>query len=338
MSANGARGWIMFVLAALVATVVGVDGGPREASAQAGVLRKPVQEMVEALGRAALGDGGRRAAQELASMGGEATVRRIVERTLREGGEDAVHNLVRLTRAHGPDTLRAADNAVSIPRLAQALGSLPDSAVGPALRRLGAGAEGRALARLADQHGASVLRAEVAHPGIGGRMVGALGVDTAAMIGRLPSDQAMHLARHAEDIARLPASQKEGVLRILHQDAGNMIRFMGRFAEQNPGKVLFTGAATTIILANSERILGGEEIFIDSDGLPIPVTRQGLPERIINPMLEQVLRTILPILALGLAIWLGIKLWFAWRLHRLRLEAARPKGEQPAERMKPTKA
>ena len=312
-----------FSIMALVLTLYVLDGWQTLAHGQASLVRKPVQELAETVSRTILRSGGRNAAEELAAMGGEAGVRRIVERALREGGEDTVTALVRLSRGHGVSVLHAADNAVNIPRLVRAVDELPETAVGPALRRLGAGAEGQALARVVERHGVAALRAEVAHPGIGGRLVSSLGGDSAPLVGRLSTDHAVGLARHADDIHRLPAARRDGVLRMLHQDAERMIAFMGRFLERNPGKVLFTGAATTIILANSERILGGDDLIFDAEGNPVLLPRQGTVERVLAPAVKTVLWFVLPLLSLGMAIWLAVRIWYLWQLYRLRLENER---------------
>lgn len=314
-----------WTIMALVLTLHVLDGWQSLTYAQASLVRKPVQELAETISRTILKSGGRNAAEKLAAIGGEVGVRRIVERALREGGEDTVNTLVRLSREHGVSALHAADNAVNIPRLVMAVDELPRTAVGSALRRLGAGAEGQALARIVDRHGIAALRAEVAHPGIGGRLVSTLGTDSAPLVGRLSTDHAVGLARHADDIHRLPATQQDGVLRILRQDAERMAAFMGRFLERNPGIVLFTGAATTIILANSERILGGDDLVFDGEGNPVLLPRQGTVERILAPTVNTVLWFVLPLLSLGTTIWLAVKIWYLWQFYRLRLESDRKK-------------
>ena len=46
--------------------------------------------------------------------------------------------------------------------------------------------------------------------------------------------------------------------------------------EKNPCKVLFTVAGTTLVLAESERFLGGDEIVFGKDGNPQVVSKPGL--------------------------------------------------------------
>jgi hypothetical protein len=307
------------LIAVIFSLSVPFDSKTATAYGQVSVIRKPAQEVIEALGRYVSRSGGRELTQELAEFGGEAAVRRVAEKAFREGGEDALNALVRTARSHGPDALRAADNAVNIPRLLRAVDDLPEEMAAQALRRLGAGAEGRVLAETVERFGAQTLRAEVKHPGIGGNLVRNLGEDGAAVAAQASRQQAITVSRHADDIARLPDEQRGGVLRMLREDFERMVEFMARFTEKNPGKVLFTVAATTVVLAFPDKVLGGEgEIIISPDGKPIYVPKPNAVERIVKFVIEQTLKIILPILAVAMAIWLGVKLWFHYRLTKLK--------------------
>mgnify|MGYP006427081089 CR=1 FL=1 len=299
------------------------DWGSATAYGQGSLIRKPAQEVTEALGRYFSRTGGREITQELVEFGGEAAVRRVAERAFREGGDDALNALVRTARSHGPDALRAADNAVNIPRLLRAVDDLPEEMASQAIRRLSAGAEGRLLAETVERFGAQALRAEVRHPGIGGNLVRHLGDDGVAFASQASRQQAITISRHADDIARLPDTQRAGVLRILREDFDRGVAFMARFIENNPGKVLFTAATTTVVLANADKVLGGDgdgEIVIGPDGEPVYVPKPGLVDRIVGSAVQQILAIILPILALAGAIWLGVKIWFHYRLTKLKYQ------------------
>jgi len=310
----------------MVVGVLVVGGGSDMASGQGAVLRKPVQEVIEAIGRYFAKRGGREFTEELAELGGEAFVREVTERTIREGGEDALELLVRKAGAHGPDALRAADNAVSIPRLLKAVDDLPEDMAGPAFRRLSAGADGRILAEAVEQYGPKALRAELRHPGIGGRLVSRFGDDGVQLSSKVSTDQAITVSRHADDIAALPASQKQRVIDLLRDDTERMVTFMGRFIEKNPGKVLFTVAGTAVVLANADKVLGGEgEIVIGPDGEPVYVAQPGMIERFTMGIVNRVLAVMLPLVALAAAAWLCIKLWFRYRLARLQHDVSAAK-------------
>lgn len=285
---------------------------------QAAVARKPAQEALEAL-RNFLGRGGAgELGDELAKLGGETTVRRIAERAVREGGDDALDLLVRVTRAHGPDALRAADNVVNIPAVLRAVDELPTEMAVPALRRLAAGAEGRVLADTVSRMGSRALRAEVRHPGVGGHLARHLGDDGVEIALRSSPSQAIMVARHADDIARLPETQKAGILRILREDFERFAKFMGEFVAANPGKTLFTVGATPIIIANRDRLFGGEgEMGVDENGNPVFVPKTGMVERVVERTIASPLRRgleqFINLAVIAASIWLAIKLLFYYR-------------------------
>ncbi len=96
--------------------------------------------------------------------------------------------------------------------------------------------------------------------------------------------------------------------------------FLGRFVEQNPGKVLFTTAGTTVILTNSERILGGDEIVIGADGVPQVVSKPGIVGKaggavvdIVEKPASYALHGIVTIGLLVVGGFAAIKLWGVWR-------------------------
>lgn len=320
-----------FILSVLILVAVEFSApvGP-VAFAQASLVRKPVQEVVEAIAKYLTKKGGRELAEELAEFGGEATVRRVAERAVREGGNDVLDAFVRIAQAHGPDAVRAVDNAVNVPRLLRAVDDLPEDVAAQALRRLGAGADGRALAEVVETFGSRALHAEVRHPGIGGQLVATLGDDGATLATRVSRDQAITISRHADDIAKLPESQRTELLKLLREDPDGMANFMKRFIENNPGKTLFTVSATPIVLANAERILGGGEIVIGPDGKPAYIPKPGMLERMVSgtlerfvsPIIRLILLVFLPLLAIAGGIWLAIKLWFYYQLTKRKHDVA----------------
>jgi hypothetical protein len=224
-------------------------------------------------------EGAEEATEYLARQGGREVAERVARNALAEGGEEATEQVSRLVAKHGPEVLTALDNAPAVTPVLSALGEIPQSQVESAIARLAAGASGRELAETVSRYGATALRSELRHPGIGGMLVRTLGDDGAALAKTLTDDQAIVLARHADDLAKLPAQQRTGVFTMLRADADRMVSFMGRFAADNPGKTLFTVATTTVILAEPERILGGEEIVFDAEGNPVVVSKAGIAGR-----------------------------------------------------------
>ena len=126
-----------------------------EAPGQGSFLRKPVQELVEAIGKWSSKQAGRNTAAELAEAGGEAAARRVGRKLIAEGGEEALERATRLTAEHGGAVLRAADNLPNPARALEALEELPAEQASVALARLAAGAEGRVLAQTAEKWGAA---------------------------------------------------------------------------------------------------------------------------------------------------------------------------------------
>ena len=107
---------------------------------------------------------------------------------------------------------------------------------------------------------------------------------------------------------------------MIRNDTARMVGFVGRFAEANPGKTLFTAATTAVILAEPERILGGDEVVFDAEGNPIVIRKGGLADRAIEAggnvaghVSERYLRPLyLMIAAFAGAFvlaWLALKLW-----------------------------
>ena len=131
--------------ATVFAAVVVLTAASTGAWAQGGLLRRGGAELTEALGEFVAKGGGRTVAQELESLGGEAVLRQIAERSLKGGGDEALEELVALTVRHGADARRAAENAPDLGALTQVLREFSEEETAVALRRLGAGDRGRAL-------------------------------------------------------------------------------------------------------------------------------------------------------------------------------------------------
>jgi hypothetical protein len=118
-----------------------------------------------------------------------------------------------------------------------------------------------------------------------------------------------------------------------------MVGFLGRFVENNPGKTLFTVATTTVILAEPDRILGGDEVVFDAEGNPIVVTKTGFVDRGMSAggkaaahVSEQYIRpiylTAMAFVGTFAAIWMMLKLWHINRRERLKTQAATDKIAQ----------
>ncbi len=210
---------------------------------------------------------------------GEELIERTARKVIREGGEESLAQMSELVAKHGPEVIRALDNAPDALPVLKLLDELPADDVFQVASRLAAGARGRELATLGETLGTSVLRAEAKHPGVGIAFGRSLGQDGAELSLKLTSDQAKQIGKHVADIGKLPVGQQKQLMALIENNSDRFASFVGRFVENNPGTVLFTAAGTTIVLANAERILGGEEVVVDADGNPTLVTKPGLIDR-----------------------------------------------------------
>ncbi len=277
-------------------------------------------------------EGAEQTTEYLARRGSKDLLERVATTASREGGEATVQRIAKLVAENGPETLAALDNAPHLLPLLKSLDELPAGEIKHALTRLAAGGSGRELAEAVVQHGTAALRAELKHPGVGLVLVRSLGDEGAELAANLSDDSAIAVARHAEEIAALPSAQREGVLALLHNDSVAFVRFIGRFVEANPGKTLFTAATTGVILAQPERILGGDEIVFDADGNPIVVSKSGIlgrsldvggnaaehiSERYVRPLFFAVATFV----GVFLALFACVKLWHSHRREQLQTQA-----------------
>lgn len=289
-----------------VKTAFGQGAAAREAS------EVILQSLTKYFGRSSA----KEAAEELAEIGGETAVRQITQKAMREGGEETVEQIAKVTSKYGPNSLKALKQADKMGPVVRSLDELPEESVKVALQRL-ASTSGRELSENIATYGTKALQAELKHPGIGTTLVRTLGDDGIELTSKLTREEALQLAKHADDIAKLPAAEKSGVLKLLHDDAKSMVQFMGRFIEKNPGKTLFAAGTTTVILAQPERILGGDEIVFDKDGVPHLMSKPGIAGRIgegaTNTIIKPLMTYVIPIAAAGFAIWIAMKLAFAYQ-------------------------
>ncbi|GIX03471.1 MAG: hypothetical protein KatS3mg113_0477 [Planctomycetaceae bacterium] len=201
--------------------------------------------------------------------------------------------------------------------------NLPDDQIRRAITMLG-GSRGKELTRLTEAYGARMLQAELRHPALGQVMTQHLGEDGLELCFKLSNPQLKIMSMHAQELAQLPAAQREHILSLVKRHPESMIGFMKRFVENNPGYTLFTAAATTVILANSDKVLGGEELAYDAEGNPVIVKREGLLDKSMNTLKELLLSVawwVGGVLAAVLALWSAIKLWFYYLERRRALVA-----------------
>lgn len=274
---------------------------------------KIASEAVEAGMAQILKRAGSEGAEQLVRVGGREAVERILVQAEREGGEALVKRITRLTAAEGPSVLRAVQPAPA--RMATAL-----ERVSPALRASAVRAAEREpalIARLVASHGDEALEVAARHPGVGGRLVSSLGREGVEAGGRLTTPQATLLARHADDIAALPAKDRSAFYQMLHKAPDRVLDAL----ERHP-QVLKRGAQVVIA---GQVVAGGaiglyalrDEIF----GLPDAQGR-GFIERLTDQTTRTFHRPLsigLVLVAAALATWALAHAWGAVRLARARV-------------------
>lgn len=227
-------------------------------------------EIIKAIGRYLAKETGQEATEQavkqMTKQVGEELIERTAQKVVREGGEKSLVEVGELVAKHGPDVVRALDNAPDALPVLKLLDEIPADEIGKAASRLAAGSTGKELATLGAKVGAVALRAEAKHPGVGLRFAKSLGSDGAELSLKLTADQAVQIGRHVDDIAQLPTTQQSQLMAMVSSNADRFAAFVGRYVEKNPGKVLFTAASTPIILANSEAIFGNGKVAFDSNG------------------------------------------------------------------------
>ena len=160
-------------------------------------------------------EGGQEATEYLTNKGGQEILDRVAKKAAQQGGDQAVDQVAKLAGKHGPEALKALDNTADVLPILKALDDLPESEINAALVKLAAGGPGRQLAETVGQFGAAAIRSELKQPGVGVLLVRNLGDDGVDLASRLTTDQAIAVARHADEIAKLPAAQRSGVLGML---------------------------------------------------------------------------------------------------------------------------
>jgi hypothetical protein len=203
------------------------------------VARSIAKELAEALGQ--------RSARELAEAGGEATVREVVEQAAKEGGEQLAREVAAYGQRYGAQALKAFAEAPAA--MAQAMKKVPAELSEAAMRA--AAREPQAIAQLTARIGEDALIVAAKHPGVGVNIASKLGPEGCAIARNLSTPEAIRLARLGDDIARLPAAEKAGILSRLGRSPGKVIDYL----EKHPG-VLSSAATVTAAYFAIDALLG----------------------------------------------------------------------------------
>lgn len=231
-------------------------------------------ELVETVFKSLLREGSRDAVEQLARTGGRAAVREVLEVASREGGETLARRCAILIEQEGVTALRALKTSPKL--VVSAVEQLPAAARRGALNAIER--EGPQLIPLITTHGPGALQAASAHPGVGTRLVAALGPQGIELVPSLTTDQAILLARHADDLARLPAAEKSTVMQLLHEKPAQTLDFL----EAHP-KTLAIGTAAVGVYAMRDNLFGASGKHVGS-----PTDPQGAIDRLFYWSIEAV--------------------------------------------------
>ena len=202
-------------------------------------VRAMAKELAEKLGQ--------RGARELAEAGGEAAVREVIEKAATQGGETLAREVASYAERYGAQSLRAFREAPAA--MVQGMKKLPAEFAEGAMRA--AAREPAVIARLATEVGEDALIVAAKHPGVGVDIAGKLGREGCAAAKNLTTPETIRLARISDDLARLPAAERNGMLTRIGKAPGKVLDYL----EKHP-KVLMTAAATTTAIVAIDRLLG----------------------------------------------------------------------------------
>jgi hypothetical protein len=190
---------------------------------------------------------GQRSARELAEAGGETAVREVVEKAAKEGGEQLAREVAVYGQRYGAQALKAFGEAPVA--MTQAMQKVPAELTESAMRA--AAREPQAIAQLTSKIGEDALIVAAKHPGVGVNIASKLGPEGCAIARQLSTPEAIRLARLGDDIARLPAAEKAGILSRIGRAPGKVIDYL----EKHPG-VLSSAATVTAAYLAIDALLG----------------------------------------------------------------------------------
>ena len=288
---------------------------PHVAQGQAQVAGEVIREATEQIFKQA----GREGLEQLAEMGGRQAVEQVMEQSAREGGDQLVRKVTQYGIEDGPAALRAIGRSPA--KMVEALDGLS-----PELRTAGLQAVERnpkLMTNLIRQYGSGAMEVAARHPGVGEKLTQTLGTDGIKLGRELTTDQSIIAARYAEDIAKLPAVERAGVVGKIGEMPGRVLGFL----ESHP-RTLRTAAGVAVVMAIKDQIIGdkGTTTVLPDGTVVTTASHPGLIERMfpsVSRFVYQPMMILAGVVAVGVAGWFGVHLWGKWRIQMLRAAAQR---------------
>jgi hypothetical protein len=253
--------------------------------------------------------GGKEAAKGLTRLGGRQAIEEMLEKAAKAGGDELVEIIARISKKYGVTAIKVIKHSPAL--YARALDKLPDNMVKRAL--WAAEREPEVVTGLLKKHGSDVLEIAARFPGVGVNIVAKLGDDGIRVAKKLTERQAILLARHADEIADLPAHQRRRLLDVICE----FPQKYADFAEKYPKVTLGTGIGIYAFVTKMTDITMGQddEVIIYPDGSK-KIVNKGLIERVLEtkPVL------ILTIVIGAIIAFIGVvKIWGTYRKEKARI-------------------
>lgn len=271
-------------------------------------LSKPVREAFEYIFKKSTTQG----LKELAEIGGEKAVQEVLEQAVKEGGEQMAERVAFYTVKYGANALKAISRSPG--RIIKALDEIPESMVRPALGAIER--EGDSLVKLVNAYGKESLELAAKHPGVGSKIVEKLGDDGIRIAKNLTNDQAIVLARASDTIAKLPKRDQVKVYEILLKSAGEALDYL----EKHP-KILATSAGLSAFYMAHDNLFGESNNRTIYPNGRVEETASGMIDRIFGiEIIKSNLNMILIITGIGIFCWIFIRLFWLWKIQKLKYE------------------
>jgi hypothetical protein len=217
---------------------------PLAARAQAGpLLRRGAEEAAEMIMRRS----GQKAAGEIAEFGGQTALRESLEKIGKESGDEIMKKAGALAADYGPTALR------SIERSPKAMTAALDK-LSPQFRQAAihiVDRDPKIMVSLVERYGSDALEAAARHPGIGATLTQKLGAQGIVAARKATTNEAIILARHADEINALAPTTRQAVLGAIGKAPAKAAAIL----EKNP-KLLLTAAGVAIFLGAKDSFIG----------------------------------------------------------------------------------
>ena len=297
---------------------------------QAQLVKRLIEDGVELIFKQAT----KESAKELSELGGEVVVRQVLKKAAEEGGEAAVKRVTAYGLEHGAIALRVISRSPL--KMVEALDGLAAEIRPVALRAVERNP--LLLTKLTEQFGKDALEAAIRHPGIGEIIAQALGHEGIAATKDLTTDQAIIIARHADEIAKLPDVQRAGVFKRIATGAAEAMDCL----EKHP-RVLYTTATVLLFIDAKDDLIGRGSIEEETNGASTirRTTPPGLFHRLGSDVAAWIAKpfgiAVTALLGL-LGAWAVLKLWSIWHRCRAEVKVAEARAQAAINALSPPAA